>query len=116
MDPSSPRKQRGPRIPARLEVIEEIIEPQEVQAQPEAWRCIGAEMTEQLDYEPARFFKRRIVRRKYVQREQPFAAPIIAPLETLQDRCLAAPGLIAAIIVAKYSDHRVPRARAGPLV
>jgi hypothetical protein len=32
-------------------------------------------------------------------------APIIAPLGTLQDRCIAAPGLIAAVIVGKYVDH-----------
>lgn len=63
------------------------------------------QLTEQLDYEPARFFKRRIVRRKYARCDHPFAAPIIAPLQTLQDRCIAAPGLIAAITVAKYCDH-----------
>ena len=104
-DPSSPPRERGPRVPEHLEVVEEIIEPEPVKASPHAWRCIGEEVTEQLDYEPARFFKRRIVRRKYVQREQPFAAPIIAPLQTLQERCLAAPGLIAAIIVGKHCDH-----------
>jgi transposase len=32
--------------------------------------------------------------------------PVIAPLpESLQERCLAAPGLIAQIIVAKFCDH-----------
>jgi hypothetical protein len=92
-DPSSPPRERGPRVPEHLEVVEEIIEPEPVKASPQAWRCIGEEVTEQLDYEPARFFKRRIVRRKYVQLEQPFAAPIIAPLCTLQERCLAAPGV-----------------------
>jgi transposase len=45
------------------------------------------------------------VRRKYARKDHPFAAPLIAPLPTLQDRCLGAPGLIAAIIVAKYVDH-----------
>jgi transposase len=30
---------------------------------------------------------------------------VIAPLQTLQDRCIAAPGLIAAIIVGKFCDH-----------
>lgn len=86
-------------------MVEEVIDPEPVKACPEAWRCIGEEVTEQLDYEPARFFKRRLVRRKYARRAQPFAAPIIAPLGTLQDRCLAAPGLIAAVIVGKYVDH-----------
>jgi transposase len=104
-DPSPPRERRSPRMPKHLEVVEEIIEPEPVKACPEAWRCIGEEVTEQLDYEPARFFKRRLVRRKYVEREQPFAAPIIAPLQILQERCLAAAGLLAAIIVGKYCDH-----------
>ena len=113
--PSSPPRERGPRIPEHLRVVEEVIDPEPVKACPEAWRCIGEEVTEQLDYEPAQFFKRRIVRRKYARRDHPFAAPLIAPLDTLQDRCLGAPGLIAAIIVGKYADHRVPRARAGPM-
>jgi len=34
-----------------------------VKACPDAWRCIGEEVTVQLDCEPARFFKRHIVRR-----------------------------------------------------
>jgi transposase len=103
---SPPRsKERGPRIPEHLPVIEEVIVPEPVKGCPEAWRCIGEEVTEQLDYEPARFFKRRIVRRKYVRHDHPYAAPIIAPLQTLQDRCIGAPGLIAAIVVAKYCDH-----------
>ena len=104
---SSPQneKRRGPRWPADLPVIQEVIDPEPVKACPEAWRCIGEEVTEQLDYEPARFFKRHIVRRKYVRRDHPFAAPILAPLPTLADRCIAAPGLLAAVIVGKYCDH-----------
>ena len=43
------------RWPAELPVIEEIIDPKEVQRAPEAWRLIGAEISEQLDYEPGRF-------------------------------------------------------------
>jgi transposase len=103
--PSPPRSESGPRWPADLAVVETIIDPEPVKGCPEAWRCIGQEVTEQLDYEPARFFKRRIVRRKFVRRDHPFAAPILAPLDTLQDRCIAAPGLIAAIVVGKYCDH-----------
>jgi transposase len=102
---SPPREKRGPRVPEHLPVVEEVIDPGPVKACPDAWRCIGEEVTEQLDYEPAHFFKRRIVRRKYARRDHPFAAPIIAPLDTLQDRCIAAPGLIAAVIVGKYCDH-----------
>ena len=102
---SPPRKERRPRMPAHLPVVEEIIEPEPVKACPGAWRRIGEEVTEQLDYEPARFLRRRIVRPTYVRRDQPFAAPITAPLQTLQDRGLAAPGLLAQVITAKYVDH-----------
>jgi transposase len=56
-------------------------------------------VTEQLDYEPAKFLRRRKLRRKYVKREEPHPPPIMAPVKTLQERSLAAPGLLAAIIV-----------------
>lgn len=100
-----PRKAREARVPEHLPAVDEVIEPDEVVADPEAWRSIGEEITEQLDYKPARFFRRRIIRRKYVKRDEPYKAPIIAPLNTLQERSIAAPGLLAQIIVAKYCDH-----------
>lgn len=99
------RKEREARVPEHLPAVDEVTEPAEVTAAPEAWRHIGEEITEQLDYEPARFFRRRIIRKKYVKRDEPHQAPIIAPLNTLQERSIAAPGLLAQIIVAKYCDH-----------
>jgi transposase len=100
------RKDRTPRLPDNLPVVEEVIEPEPVKAQPEAWRCIGQEVSEQLDYEPARFLRRRTIRKKYVHRTDADAAPVIALLpERLLDRSLPAPGLIAAILVGKYCDH-----------
>ena len=105
---SSPRARREhtPRLPENLPVVEEVLEPEPVKSQPEAWRCIGQEVSEQLDYEPARFLRRRIIRRKYVHRADPDRAPLIAALpERLQDRSLAAPGLLAHILVSKYCDH-----------
>jgi len=103
-DPSPPRSRR-PRAPENLPIVEEVIVPEPVKACPEAWRQIGEEVTELLDFEPARFFKRRIVRPKYARRDHPYAPPIVAPLQTLQDRCVAAPGLVAAVVVGKYCDH-----------
>ena len=82
------------------------IDPKEVQKAPQNWRLIGAEVSEQLDYEPGRFLRRRLVRRKYVPRGNPELAPVIAALPpSLQERCIAAPGLLAQIIVGKYCDH-----------
>jgi len=66
--------------PENLPVVEEIVDPQEVAQSPEDWRLIGAEVSEQLDYEPGRFFRRRVVRRKYVERGNAEAVPVIAPL------------------------------------
>ncbi len=104
--PSRPRRERAPRLPDNLPVIEEVIEPEPVKAAPEQWRCIGQEVSEQLDYEPGRFLRRRLIRKKYVHRTQVDQAPVIAPLpEKLQERGLAAPGLLAHIIISKYCDH-----------
>jgi len=102
----SPRKERGARLPENLPVVEEMIDPEPVRTQPEAWRCIGQEVSEQLDYEPGRFLRRRLVRRKYVSRTEPDCAPVIAVLpERLLDRSLPAPGLLAHIVMGKYCDH-----------
>jgi transposase len=102
----SDKQQRRERWPKDLAVEQEVIEPAEVRANPEAFRCIGEEVTEMLDYQPAKFFRRQIIRRKFVRREEPELAPVIAPLpESLQQRCIAAPGLLAQVIVSKYCDH-----------
>jgi transposase len=101
-------KRRNPRErwPGDLPVIEEILDPEEVKEAPGAWRLIGAEVSEQLDYEPAKFLRRRLIRNKYVSRKDLDLAPVIEELPpSLQERCIAAPGLLAAIIVGKYCDH-----------
>jgi len=100
------KTERKPRLPEHLPVVEEVIDPEPVKAQPEAWRCIGEEVTEQLDYEPARFLRRRTIRRTFVHRTDKDLAPVTAPLPPcLQERCLAAPGLLAQVVVSKYADH-----------
>ena len=101
-----PRKRTAPRLPEHLPIIEEVIEPEPVQQHPEQWRCIGQEISEQLDFEPSRFLRRRLIRKKYVHRTEVDAVPVIAPLpERLLDRSLPAPGLLAHILVSKYCDH-----------
>jgi len=102
----SPPRSRGPRIPAHLEVVEEVLVPAPVQAAPEQWRRIGQEVTERLDYRPAKFLCLRTVRPKYVQRAVLDTVPVIAPLPpAILERSLVAPGLLAQIVVAKYCDH-----------
>jgi len=102
----SPPRERGPRLPEHLPIIEEVIEPEPVKLAPEQWRRIGQEVSERLDYEPARFLRRRIVRPKYVRRTEVDAVPIIAALpDSLLDRSMVTPGLLAHIVVSKYCDH-----------
>ena len=104
--PLRSRREKTPRLPENLPVVEEVIDPEPVKQEPAAWRCIGQEVSEQLDYEPARFLRRRLIRRKYVHRTLRDGAPLIAPLpERLLDRSLPAPGLLAQILVSKYCDH-----------
>lgn len=105
-EPARSRKGKSPRVPENLPVVEQVIEPVEVVEQPGQWRLIGQEVSEQLDYEPARFLRRRIIRKKYVHVSDPDRAPILAPLpEKLLERGVAGPGLLAHILVSKYCDH-----------
>ena len=60
----SDKNQRRERWPKDLAVEQEVIEPAEVRENPAAFRCIGEEVTEMLDYQPAKFFRRQIIRRK----------------------------------------------------
>lgn len=102
----APRKAKVPRLPENLPLVEEVIDPEPVKAAPEQFRQIGQEVSEQLDYEPARYFRRRLVRRTYVSRREPENAPVTAPLPpTLQERCIATPALLAHVLVSKYCDH-----------
>ncbi|MEI9999742.1 MAG: transposase [Verrucomicrobiota bacterium] len=108
-DPQQSRHRPGPkdkRLPDDLPVIEEVLDPEEVKEAPEQWRCIGQEVSEQLDYEPARFVRRRLIRRKYVSKQDRDSAPVLTPLPAmLQQRCGVTPSLLAHILVSKYAHH-----------
>jgi len=104
--PARPRRERTPRLPEHLPVIEEVIVPEPVKAAPQNWRKIGEEVTERLDFEPARFLRRRTVRPKYVRKGDPDTAPVIAALPPcILERSIGTPALVAQILVAKYCDH-----------
>jgi len=77
-----------------------------------AREVIGQEVSEQLDFEPARLKVIQHVRLKYIckacEQEAAEGGPQIAtaekPLSPIE-KGLAAPGLIAYVIVSKYCDH-----------
>ena len=101
---SGPKKARRPRLPEHLPIVREVIDPDAVRANPAAFRFVNEVITEQLDFMRGRFQRRHIVRRQFVPIANPDAPPVIAPLAILQERCLAAPALLANIITAKYCD------------
>jgi transposase len=104
--PAKASKPRRPRIPENLPVEERVLIPPEVQDNPDGWRRIGEEVTEQLDYEPGRFLKKRTVRPTFVSREQPDEAPITAELpERLIEKGMYGSGLMTEIIIGKYAHH-----------
>ena len=57
---TTPGKPKKPRLPDDLPVYEEVLDPEEVKEDPEQYRKIGKEVSEQLDYHPAQFLKRRL--------------------------------------------------------
>ncbi len=100
------RRERRPRLPENLPVVEEIILPEAVKGCPQAYRRIGEEVSEQLDYEPGRFLILRTVRPKYVKKSKREAPPVIAELPPkLIEGGIASPGLLSRIIIGKYCDH-----------
>jgi transposase len=66
--------------------------------------CIGTEVTEELELEPARFFIRRYIRYKYAPKD--CDGVVIGELpERVIDKGIPGPGLLATILVDKYMDH-----------
>ena len=88
-----------------LPVSEVIIDPPEVKAEPEAWTCMGAEVTKLIDYIPGRFACQHLVRRKYVRKDARHLPPVTAQLPTLQDRCIATPRLLAHTLTQRFELH-----------
>ena len=84
---------------------EVIIDPPEVKAEPEAWACMGAEVTKLIDYIPGKFACQHLVRRKYVRKDARHLPPVTAPLPTLQDRCIATPRLLAHTLTQRFELH-----------
>ena len=96
------------RVPDNLEVVSEVIEPEIVQTQPGQWKQISQEVSRLLDYQPGKFFWRETIRSKYARIDQSrFAGPpVIAPAPArVADGIMAAPGLLAHLLVSKFVDH-----------
>lgn len=89
-------------LPAHLETERVVLEPAEVQQQPAGWRKLGEEVTEELDWKPAKFIKRLYIRPKYANADRIVIAPLPA---RLIEKGLPGAGLLTQVIVGKYEDH-----------
>jgi transposase len=91
-------------LPAHLPVVEIVIEPSEDTTN---MVCIGREVTEELDYTPGKLHINRIIRPKYITKEdeQGQQAQVIAPLNRPIPKCIASAALITMIFINKYIYH-----------
>ena len=93
-------------LPSHLPVTEVYLEPKEDVT---GMKCIGKEITEQLDYTPAKLSVIRYIRPKYIKLEDEQTLThkgIIAKLPVFPiDKCIASPALLAQIMVDKFVYH-----------
>jgi transposase len=93
-------------LPSHLPVEEIIIEPKEDTT---GLKCIGKEITDQLELVPAKLYIKRFIRPKYIKPTDDSALNhqgIIADLPTFPiEKGIAGPGLLAQIMVDKFVDH-----------
>jgi transposase len=104
---SKSRRTKADRFPKNLKIlVEEILIPDEVSANPEEWTEIGEENHDELDVIKAEIFWRRTIRKKFVHKTDKTRPPLVlpAPLPSIPGT-LCAPALAAQIITDKYQDH-----------
>jgi len=93
-------------LPDHLPVEEIIIEPEEETSE---MKCIGKEVTDQLELIPAKLFIKRYIRPKYISAEDKQTLThkgIIAELPVFPiEKGMAGPGLLAQIMIDKFVDH-----------
>jgi len=93
-------------LPSHLPVEEVVIEPEEDTT---GMKCIGKEVTEQLELVPAKLFIKRYIRPKYISPEDEGTLTqkgTIAPLPVFPiEKGMAGAGILAQIMVDKFVDH-----------
>lgn len=91
-------------LPSHLPVVETIVEPQEDTT---GMVCIGREITDELDYTPAKLHINRTIRPKYItpEDEQGNQQQVIAPLDRPISKCIASAALLSMIFTDKFIFH-----------
>jgi len=91
-------------LPSHLPVVEITLEPSEDVSQ---MTCIGNEITDELEYTPAKLYINRYIRPKYITKENEAGnqKQVIAELDRPMPKCIAGPDLLANIVTSKYVYH-----------
>lgn len=93
-------------LPSHLPVEETILEPE---GGTPGMKCIGKEVTDQLELIPAKLFIKRFIRPKYIKTGDGQGlnhTGVIAQLPTFPiEKGIAGPGLLAQIMIDKFVDH-----------
>lgn len=92
-------------LPSHLPVVETIIEPAEDVSQ---MRCIGHDITDELELQPASMFIKRTRRPKYAAAEAADGSVriIVAPMHKRPiDKCMAGVELLTTIVTDKHVHH-----------
>ena len=99
--PKRPNHHGRAKLPSHLPVEEIEIHPQ---GDFTGMVCIGKEITEELECEPARFFIKRYIRYKYAGKKGDGVSIAELP-ERVIDKGIPGAGLLASIVTDKYVDH-----------
>lgn len=93
-------------LPDHLPVEEVVIEPDEDTT---GMKCIGKEVTDQLELVPAKLFIKRYIRPKYIKSEDNELLThkgVIADLPVFPiEKGIAGPGLLSQVMIDKFVDH-----------
>lgn len=91
-------------LPTHLPVVETIIEPSEDTAD---MVCVGQEISEELDYTPAKLHINRTIRPKYITKEDELGnqKQVIGELNRPIHKCIASAALLSMIFTDKFIYH-----------
>lgn len=105
--PARTRRTKADRFPKNLAIlVEGIVIPDEVAANPDDWEESSEAYHDELDVIKAEIFWRRTILKKFIHKTDKARPPVIAPapLPSIPGTLLA-PALAAQIITDKYQDH-----------
>lgn len=101
-----PRSNRQPRLPEHIPTTEVVLIPDEVKANPDAYRQVGEKRSEKLDVTPARYTRRVMIRPTFIRKGESIPSWITAPAPpSLLEGSMLTPSLAAHILTAKFCDH-----------